>query len=515
MRQLNDDKVLSRSEYVARNATVSLITQIVKNLLGFVTRTVFIWVMGKELLGINSLFTEIMTMLSFAELGIGNAFVYSLYKPLATNDTEHLKSLMSLFARAYRWIGVAVGGLGLALLPFLKLIVGDVGIGDGLLYSVYLLYVFNSAVSYFFVYRTSLITADQKNYVVLIVQESVHFVQTIIQVVLLYLTRDFLIYTAVNVAATISSNAILAWWAGKKYPYLKQRDAKPLDASERRELVTNVKSLIVYKIGEKALGSTDNIFISAIINVATVGMYSNYQLLVDLFSALGGQVMNSVTASVGNANATVDEDRKEQIFNGALCACAWFFGLAATGIFLLSNAFISLWVGADYCLDLVSIFCIVLTFYVNNMHYPCITYRYTTGIFRFGKWMPIIAAVINITMDIVLGNLIGLPGILLATVIARIATYEIVDPMIIYKHVFKRSVAPYFLRYGMYAGFVVISCAASWAALQAVPLGGWLGFVADCFVVLVAYSAVFFLLSWRTSGFSILKAFIGNIAHRH
>lgn len=514
MRHLEDGRALSRSEYVARNATVSLITQIVKNLLGFASRTVFIWVLGKELLGLNGLFSEIMTMLSFAELGIGNAFVYSLYKPLASNDTERLKSLMSLFARAYRWVGVAVGGLGLALIPFLKLIVKDAGIGDGLLYSVYLLYVFNSAVSYFFAYRTSLITADQKNYVVLIVQETVHCVQTVIQIALLFLTRDFLLYTAVNVAATVASNAILAWWAGRKYPYLKERDVKPLGASERKELVTNVRALIVYKLGEKALGSTDNIFISAIINVATVGMYSNYQLLVNLFAALGGQVMNSVTASVGNANATVTEDRKEQIFNGALCACAWFFGLSATGIYLLSNTFITLWVGADWCLDIASVFCVVLAFYVNNMHYPCITYRYTTGIFRFGKWMPIIAAAINILMDVVLGTRIGLPGIMLATVIARLATYEVIDPLIIYRHVFMRSVVPYYLRYGMYAAFVVASGAASWAVLKAVPLAGWLGFAVDCLIVLLVYSTVFFLLSWKTSGFAIIRSFIGNITHR-
>lgn len=515
MKSLDASKAMSRSEYVARNATVSLVTQVVKNLLGFVTRTVFIWMLGKELLGINSLFTEIMTMLSFAELGIGNAFVYALYRPLADGDSGHLKSLMSLFARAYRWIGLAVGALGLALLPFLKLIVGDVSIGDDLLYSVYLLFVFNSAVSYFYVYRTSLITADQRSYVVLIVQESVHLVQTIVQVVLLYLTKDFLLYTIVNVVATVTSNVILAWWSGRRYPYLKERDAKPLGAEERRELMTNVKALIVYKIGEKVLGSTDNIFISAIINVVTVGMYSNYQLLVNLFAALGGQVMNSVTASVGNANATVDEDRKEEIFNGALCACAWFFGLSAVGILLLSNAFITLWVGPDYCLDVLSIFCIVLAFYVNNMHYPCITYRYTTGIFRYGKWMPIVASVINIVMDVVLGSFIGLPGIMLATVISRVATYEVVDPLIIYRHVFKRSAIPYFLRYGMYTGIVAFSCCACWIALQAVPLSGWLGFAVDCVVVLVVYSAVFFLLSWRTSGLYVIRSFISNLAHRH
>jgi O-antigen/teichoic acid export membrane protein len=515
MKHIGSDKVVSRSEYVARNTVVTVGAQTVKTVLGFVSRTVFIWVMGKELLGINSLFTEIMTMLSFAELGIGNAFVYSLYKPIAANDTEHLKSLMNLFAKAYKAIGLVVGGLGLALLPFLKLIVGSVAVSDQLLYSVYLLYVFNSAFSYFFVYKTSLITANQLNYVVVSVQVVVYAVQTVVQIIFLYLTRDFLIYTALNVVATVATNVLLAHWADRKYPYLRDKDVKPLNSEEREGIVANVKALIVYKIGERIFGSTDNIFISALINVGTVGMYSNYQLISNVFVTLGGQVMTSVTASVGNANATKSKERNEQIFYGIMCVCAWFFGLTAVGILLLSNMFIELWVGADYCLDALSVLCIALVLYINNMHYPCVTYRYTTGIFRYGKWIPIISSILNIVLDVVLGTLWGLPGIMLATIFSRIATYEIVDPVIIYRHVFERNVASYFLQYAMYTAFVAISYCACWGILQFVGLSGWYGFIISCLIVLVVYTLVFSALSWKTSGFAVLRQLAHSLLRRH
>ena len=234
-------KDISRSQYVVRNTAVTLLTQLAKNLLGFVSRTVFIWVLGKELLGINSLFTEILTVLSFAELGIGNAFVYSLYKPLAQRDTDKLASLMRLYAKAYKGIGVLVGVLGLCLLPFLKLLVGNVAVDDSLLYSVFLLFVFNSAVSYFFVYKTSLIVADQQNYVVLIAQEVFHLVQVCAQVAVLLLTGDYVLFMLINVVCTVGTNAFLAHKADKMYPFLVEKNAKPLSAEERREIAKNVK----------------------------------------------------------------------------------------------------------------------------------------------------------------------------------------------------------------------------------------------------------------------------------
>lgn len=323
---MSETKEVSRSQYVVRNTAVTLLTQLVKNLLGFLSRTAFIWVLGKELLGINSLFTEILTMLSFAELGIGNAFVYSLYKPLAERDNVKLGSLMRLYAKAYKGIGLLIGVLGLCLLPFLKMLVGDVAVDDSLLYTIFLMYVFNTAVSYFFVYKTSLIVADQKNYIVLIAQEGFHAVQVAVQVAILLLTGNYVLFMAITVACTIGTNAFLAHKADKMYPFLLEKTVKPLSVEERNEIVANVKSLVVYKLGSTVLGGTDSIFISAIINVVTVGFYSNYKLLVDLFTSLGSQVVSSITASVGNVNASEGKERKEAIFDGLLCASAWFFG---------------------------------------------------------------------------------------------------------------------------------------------------------------------------------------------
>lgn len=507
-------KEVSRSQYVVRNTAVTLLTQLVKNVLGFLSRTAFIWVLGKELLGINSLFTEILAMLSFAELGIGNAFVYSLYKPLAERDNVKLGTLMRLYAKAYKGIGLLIGVLGLCLLPFLKMLVGDVAVDDSLLYTIFLMYVFNTAVSYFFVYKTSLIVADQKNYIVLIAQEGFHAVQVAVQVVILLLTGNYVLFMAITVVCTIGTNVFLAHKADKMYPFLLEKMVKPLSAEERDEIVANVKSLVVYKLGSTVLGGTDSIFISAIINVVTVGFYSNYKLLVDLFTSLGSQVVSSITASVGNVNASEGKERKEAIFDGLLCASAWFFGLSAVGLLLLSNDFIRLWVGTDYVLDIASVAAIVGAFYVNNMHHACFVYRNTAGLFVYGKYIPVIASVLNIGLDVALGMWIGLPGIFLATIIARMLTYEIVDPLIIYRRVFGKSVLTYYWNYLKYTAIVAAAGVACWAVLRVIPVGSWLGFAVSCIAIGIVYCVAFGLLSFKTNGFDALRGFARRIVIR-
>lgn len=511
---MSETKEVSRSQYVVRNTAVTLLTQLVKNVLGFLSRTAFIWVLGKELLGINSLFTEILAMLSFAELGIGNAFVYSLYKPLAERDNVKLGTLMRLYAKAYKGIGLLIGVLGLCLLPFLKMLVGDVAVDDSLLYTIFLMYVFNTAVSYFFVYKTSLIVADQKNYIVLIAQEGFHAVQVAVQVVILLLTGNYVLFMAITVVCTIGTNVFLAHKADKMYPFLLEKMVKPLSAEERDEIVANVKSLVVYKLGSTVLGGTDSIFISAIINVVTVGFYSNYKLLVDLFTSLGSQVVSSITASVGNVNASEGKERKEAIFDGLLCASAWFFGLSAVGLLLLSNDFIRLWIGTDYVLDVASVAAIVGAFYVNNMHHACFVYRNTAGLFVYGKYIPVIASVLNIGLDVALGMWIGLPGIFLATIIARMLTYEIVDPLIIYRRVFGKSVLTYYWNYLKYTAIVAAAGVACWAVLRVIPVGSWLGFAVSCIAIGIVYCVAFGLLSFKTNGFDALRGFARRIVIR-
>lgn len=497
----------SRSEYVAKNVSVTLIMQIIKNLLGFVSRTVFVYVLGAEYLGVNSLFTDILTVLSFAELGIGNAMVFSLYKPISQKDTEKIKSLMKLYSRAYQVIGIVIAVLGICLVPFIGYIVGDVKYIRENITLLYLLFLLNSVISYFFVYKKSLIIADQKNYIVDIYQQIFYAAQVVLQAIFLITTKQFITYLIIMVATTFFNNYIVAKKADKMYPYLREGDIKPLDKKEIGDIVTNVKALIVYKIGGIILESTDSIFISSIINVVTVGLYANYKMIVNVFRTIGNQVMNSIVASVGNLNASSDTEKKEKVFNEMFFISGWFYGFATAGLCCFLTPLVNVWLGSKFIIGFDAVLAACVYFYISNMHYPCYTYRTTAGLFVFGKYIPMISAVINIVLDVVMGKIWGLAGILWASSIARIVTYEIIDPIIVYKRVFHKSVNKYFILYTKITTLIVADTFVSrFAAFNIVKFDGLAGLLLKVVVFSIIFNVLFFVLTFKTPQFKSLAS---------
>lgn len=502
----------SRSEYVMKNASVALVMQIVKNILSFIGRTVFVYVLGAEYLGVNSLFTEILTVLSFAELGIGNAMVFSLYKPLADKDTGKIKSLMKLYATSYRVIGIVIGVLGICVVPFLSYIVGDVSYVKENLTVLYLLFLLNSVLSYFFVYKKSLIIADQKNYVVEIYQEIFHAAQILLQSVFLVVTREFIPYLLITILFTFLNNFFVARKADKMYPCLVEKDVKPLEKEEINGIVKNIKALIVYKIGGIILESTDSIFISSLINVVTVGLYSNYKMVINVFRTVGNQVMNSIVASVGNLNANGSEEKKEGVFYELMYLNGWFYGFATVGLCVFLTPLIKLWLGSSYVIGMDAVFAACVYFYVSNMHYPCYTYRTTAGLFVYGKYVPMMSAILNIILDIAMGMKWGLPGILWASTISRTLTYELIDPFLVYRRVFHKPVAKYFGVYAAIAALVCLDGAISYKIAYLLPLSGFAGFAVKVVVFSIAYNLIFIAATFKSKPARSVFGRIRNLA---
>lgn len=498
----------SRSEYVAINASVTLAMQVVKNILAFISRTVFVYVLGAEYLGVNSLFTDILTMLSFAELGIGNAMVFSLYKPLAKKNTEKIKSLMRLYAKSYRIIGIVIGVLGVCIVPFLKYIIGEVGYVKENLTLLYILYLLNSVLSYFFVYKKSLIIADQKNYIVDIYQQVFYGLQVMVQSVFLIITKQFIPYLLITILFTFLNNFYVAQKANKMYPYLREKNIQLLDKSELNGIVKNIKALVIYKIGSIILEGTDSIFISMLINVVTVGLYANYKMVVNVFRTIGNQIMNSIVASVGNLNVSGSDKKKEDVFYEMFYLSGWFYGFATAGLCCFLTPFVKVWLGDAYTIGVDSVIAACVYFYVSNMHYPCYTYRTTAGLFVFGKYVPIIAAVCNIILDFVMGRFWGLSGILWASTISRFITYEIVDPFLVYRRVFHKSVLKYFFLYIIMILLLLFDSILSYKISSYVSLPGFIGLVVQVIVFSIIFNIVFFSLTFRTkAACSIINRF--------
>lgn len=508
----------SRSEYVAKNVSVTLVMQIIKNLLGFINRTAFVYVLGAEYLGVNSLFTDILTVLSFAELGIGNAMVFSLYKPLAENDREKIKSLIAVYAKAYKVIGIVIAVLGICIAPFVKYIVGDVSYVKENITVLYLLFLFNSVISYFFVYKKSLIIADQKNYIVDVYQQIFYAIQVVTQIIFLVTTKKFIPYLLIMIATTFLNNLYVAHKTDKMYPFLADKDIKPLTKSEIDGITTNVKALVVYKIGGIILESTDSIFISSLINVITVGLYANYKMVINIFKTIGSQVMNSIVASVGNLNASADDEKKESVFYEMLYISAWFFGFVTAGLCCFLTPLIRVWFGEGYVIGFDAVIAACIYFYISNMHYPCYTYRTTAGLFVFGKYVPMIAAASNIVLDIVMGKLWGLSGILWASTISRVFTYELIDPVLVYKRGFHKSAAKYFAIYVRLTLLIAADGLVSHKASLVVTIGGFMGVVVQAIVFSIVFNTLFFMVTFKTKSFKSIcgrmKAIIEKMKKR-
>ena len=332
-----------------------------------------------------------------------------------------------------------------------------------------------------------------------------------LQAVFLVLTKQFIPYLIISIICTFLNNVFVARKADKMYPYLRDRNVQSLEKEEVGTIVKNIKALVVYKIGGIILESTDSIFVSALINILTVGLYSNYKMVINVFRTVGNQIMNSIVASVGNLNASGDDEKKEVVFNEMFYVSCWFYGFTTVGLCSLLSPLVRVWLGDSYIIGMDSVIAASVYYYVSNMHYPCYTYRTTAGLFIFGRFVPIIAAICNIVLDLIMGYSLGLSGILWASTISRILTYEIIDPVLVYKRVFHKGALKYFLMYLLYAMLVAIVGLLSYGIANLITLSGIGGLVVQAIVIAIVYNILFLLITFKSKSFRSIYQRVKNI----
>ena len=501
----------SRTKNSARNAIVSLSFYGAYTIAGFVLRKVFINTLGNDYLSVSGLFTNILTVLSFAEMGVGNAIIFNLYKPIAMGETEKIKSLMKLYKKAYNIIGTCVFGVGLLLIPFLNyLISGETPDIKENLVMLYVMYLFNTGISYFFSFKQSIITANQKNYIVAAYTNTFKILQLVLQGVFLVLTHNFVVYLLIQICCTVLNNVLLARKADRLYPILKDKEYTPISKEERKGIFKNVRALFLYKMGSTILNGTDNMIITKVIALASVGLVSNFTLIINAISAVVDQIPNAVVASVGNLNASEDKEKKNQIFDVMFFICAWLFGFCASGVFFFSNEFVSLIFGPKWQIEPIVVFALALHFYVSSVMSPSYTYRTTLGYFVQGRFAPVAASVINIVSSILLGKWIGLSGVFFATSISRFFTMGLVDPILIYKNCFKRNPIIYYIRYFICFGAVAAISFVSKMLVSLITPEGFVGFALRVIVYAVSFNALAVLVSFKTKEFKYIKDIVTN-----
>ena len=400
-----------------------------------VARKVFLQSLGSDYLGLNSLFTNIVGLLAVAELGFGSAIDYSLYKPLAEDDKEAIKSLMKLYKKIYCTIGCVILLGGLLLLPWIP----SLGSGTEEIENVrfiFMMFVFNTAVSYFFSYYTALITADQKKYIFNIVHYAFQFLMYGMQIVILLNSTNYYAYLACQMAATVVENLIMAVITKRKYPYLREKNVKAISKENLFTINKNVKALILNKVGMSLVTSTDNILISKLTNLTVVGIYGNYSTIVTAIRNAFWLGITSFTASVGNQLVKGTKEECIKIFYAVQLLGNWLYGWGTTCLFVLLTPFVRLWYG-EYVLAPTIVFMICFNLYLSGQRTVLQSYVSAAGMYHSIRYRAITEGILNVILSIVLGKYFGLSGIFAGTLISgffcgwvpetKVIIYELFD----------------------------------------------------------------------------------------
>lgn len=498
----------SRTANSMRNIATGFLGQFITTLLGFISRTVFIKCLAEEYLGVNGLFSNILSMLSLAELGIGTAIIYALYKPLAEKDEDQIAKLMNFYSKAYTTIGIFIFIIGILLIPFLDFIIGETPTIKESIYVIYVIYLFNTSVSYFYSYKSSLIIADQKNYVTLLISYGVTTIQTILQICVLLLTKNFLLYLIVQSICVFISNLLISIIANKMYPFLIEKKTLTLNKGEKQGLVSNVKALVIVKISGVLVNNTDNIIITYFNGLKSVALCSNYTLLIGIINTVLNQIFSGITASVGNLNAKESIERKEEFFNIINFCNFWLYGFCSICIVVLINDVITLWIGEKFILDISIPIILAVNFYMVGMQNAVWTYKNTLGIFRQGRYLLFVTAGINLFASMYLGSKWGLFGILLATAISRVCTNAWFDPYIVYKVGFKKSVIKYLFRYIEYIAILLLAGGITGYLCNLLSIGLYVGFIIKLIICLFIPNIIIIIFFKGTPEFKYIYNFI-------
>ena len=476
-------KKSSRTKNSFINSVVGSGSQIVSTLLNFLVRTIFIYCLSKEYLGVNGLFSNILYMLNFAELGIGNAIIYKLYKPVANNDKERIKSLVFLYKKVYFVIGIVILTLGLLVIPFMDYIIKDPPkIGENLIL-IYILYLFETVGAYFWGYKRSVLLVYQENYINSAIDLSFSIIKSLIQILILVFTKNYVLYLIVYILSTICSNLCISVYVNNKYSFLKEKNIVKIKKGEIKELWNNVKSLFTYKLGSTVLSGTDNILLSMIVGISAVGMYSNYSLIITAVSGILWTVLTGFTGSIGNLNALNDTKKSKEVYLQVLFVSCLLYGLGCLCIGSLINPFIDLWVGSEYLLSNRVVILLMIILYLRGIVYPDNTYRDTLGLFKEGRLAPFISALINIILSIILGNIMGMEGIFLATVLSILFTTFWYMPKVIFKNAFNSSINVYFKKIIKFSFPIIVMYILCSTIINSIQDNSFIMFIFKCFIV--------------------------------
>ena len=508
---------LNRTKNTIRNTAWGICQKTVNILGPFVVRTILIFRLSSEYAGLNSLFTSILSILSLSELGFSNAIVYSMYKPVAQDDKDKICAYLNIYRRAYRYIGLVILSIGLLITPFIRFMIKGNVPADINLYILYLMYLFNTVISYFlFAYKTSLLSVYQREDVVSRNTIISNLLLYMLQIVALIAFGSYYMYTLLIPVATVVLNLINSREVDRLFP-----DYKPygtITSEEKKELKKNLAGIMIWKVGGASRNALDSVVISIYIGLTTVAIYDNYMYVIGGVIAFLGVIVNSMTAGIGNKieNASVEANYTD--FKKFQFMYLWIASWCAVCMLCLYQPFMRLWMGEKLMLPTYMVPLFVYYFWMMKQGDINSAYYQAAGLWWYGKWRSVFEAVINLSLNLILGYFFGVMGILLATIIAYLAV-NVYGSSIIYTQYFKNHSFWGFWKENI--KFLSVTILSGWISyiicsyIKSILISQLLiQLICNLVVCIVIPNIFFFLLLHNDESFNISKDFVRHIFDR-
>ena len=449
----------SRTGNTKRILTSGILNRLIHTLLPFINRTIILHILGSEFTGLTGLFTSILQVLSLAEFGFNTAVVYSLYEPLAKHNTDAINQIMSWLRRIYHIVGSVIIIAGVLAAPFIPLLIHGSYPDSVNIHILFLLYLLNSGISYFlFAYKEAILFADQKKNVTTNIKSAVTILIQILQFAALLVFRNFYLYIAVLIAGTVISNLLVNRAVDRRYPYLNtsvKSNQISLPVSMKKQLT----GLLINRLSNISRNAFDSLIISSTLGLTSTAIYGNYYMVYSAVFGFTSIVSGSMQASVGNSIVLKSVRENYENLLDFSFLYAWIIGWCSVTMLCLYQPFMKLWVGAELMLPERTMFLFPVYFYLINMNHIRNQYIYGKGMWWEMKMSYLLESIGNLALNIVLGKLFGITGVLIATIITIFVFNYLLCNAVLFKEYFENCSTGTFYRQQFY--YLLIAAAVS------------------------------------------------------
>lgn len=503
----------SRTKNATRNIVWGIAYKVSTLFLPFVVRTVMIYSLGSEYLGLSSLFTSVLNVLSLAELGVGSAMVYAMYKPIAEKDIDTVCGLMNLYRKIYRIIGVIIIIVGVAIMPFLhKFISGDVP-DDINIYLLFIIYLINTAGSYLlFAYQASVLNASQRNDVASKVNMFTGIAKNVLQIVILLLLRNYYGYVLLLPITSLAANIITAVCARKMFPEYSCRGT--VETKLIKEIKSKVMALFAVKITSVIYNSVDSIVISAFLGLVALAKYNNYYYIMSAIISIVTVLFTSITSSIGNSIVLESDQKNYKDYMNLSYINAWIVGWCTVCLLCLYQPFMKLWVGEELMFGMGIVICFCVYFYAFQLKSVQSAYKDAAGLWKEDMWRSYAANAFNLVLNIILVQLVGIYGILLSTILAlTVITYPW-QTWMIHKKLFHCSMWGYLKKLAVYTMITLAACAGTYWICEKIPGKGILNLILRLIVCMIVPNVIFLVTTFKMNEFNESLRIVKRILKR-